>query len=133
MATPPSKSNTPETVPAVPATVEQQLAALEKRVSVLEARELARTSSATPVGDAGSAPVGKLQKKAVPPEFQGAKTYVVGPKKHYRDGRVYQAGELITVVNERPASDWTPHDPSAAAKPAAPSTPAKRAADSDAA
>ena len=39
-------------------------------------------------------------------EHQGTKTYMVGPSKHYRDGRTYVAGELVTVTNERPAKDW---------------------------
>ncbi len=54
-------------------------------------------------------------------EHKGTKTYVVGPTKHYRDGRMYQAGELVTVTNERPAKDWVlaDLDARAAAKAAA--------------
>jgi len=39
-------------------------------------------------------------------------TFVVGPAKHYRKGRLYLEGELITIVNEIPSKTWTPHDSS---------------------
>ena len=53
------------------------------------------------------------------PEHKGTKTYAVGPSRHYRDGRIYQAGEEVTVTDERPAKDWVLADGSAPkAKPA---------------
>lgn len=39
-------------------------------------------------------------------------TFVVGPAKHYRKGRLYLEGELITIVNEIPSKTWTPFDSS---------------------
>lgn len=54
-------------------------------------------------------PGSKLERPAPVPlaeEHKGTKTYIVGPSKHYRNGRHYRAGELVTVTNERPARDW---------------------------
>ena len=45
-------------------------------------------------------------------EYKGTKTYVVGAQKHYRNGKLYQAGELVTVTDERPAKDWVLADAS---------------------
>lgn len=39
------------------------------------------------------------------------KAYLVGHSKHYRDGRVYEAGELIyRPEGEKPGKDWTEVD-----------------------
>lgn len=40
------------------------------------------------------------------PEHKGAVTYRVGSR-YYRQGRMYEAGEKITVVDEIPGKDWT--------------------------
>ncbi len=50
----------------------------------------------------------KLPKREVPPEFKGPHTYIVGPKGAYQGTRRFQQGERITVVDQFPASDWTP-------------------------
>lgn len=39
-------------------------------------------------------------------EHKGTKTYVIGPAGHFRNNRLYRAGDLITVTDERPAKDW---------------------------
>lgn len=55
-------------------------------------------------------------------EHKGTKTYFVGPGGHYRNNRLYKAGDLITVTDERPAKDWklAPEDKQkGAAKPKA--------------
>lgn len=37
------------------------------------------------------------------------KQYRVGPGKHYRFGRLYEPGEVVSIPeNEKPAADWTP-------------------------
>lgn len=46
-------------------------------------------------------------------EHKGTKTYVVGPSRHYRNGKMYLKGELVTVTDERPARDWKLYDPAA--------------------
>lgn len=50
----------------------------------------------------------KLAKREVPAEFKGSRTYVVGPKGAYQNNRRFVQGERITVVDQFPASDWTP-------------------------
>jgi hypothetical protein len=50
----------------------------------------------------------KQPKREVPAEFKGPRTYIVGPKKAFQNGRLFQPGEKITVVDQFPASDWTP-------------------------
>lgn len=38
-------------------------------------------------------------------------TFKVGPGGHYRLGKLYQAGELITIADEIPGKEWRPFDP----------------------
>lgn len=76
-------------VAALKVMVEQLVAAAPKPVKVLPRDEFGRRIF-----------------PQVAPEFRGTKTYVVGPGKHVRNNRTYQAGELITVTDERPAKDW---------------------------
>lgn len=60
------------------------------------------------------------QKPTLAPEHRGEKTYRVGVR-HYRQGVVYEPGELITVTDEKPSKTWTLVDTAKeAAKPAAP-------------
>ena len=86
--------------------------------------------------DANRPDLAKLRKhQPLAPEHRGEKTYVVGPKGHVRGDRIYKQGELVTVIDERPAVDWVLADSGAvekkiAAKSAkASSNPAVRAAD----
>lgn len=79
------------------------------------------------------AAVERLRKAAGAAAFRGTKTYVVGPGKHYRKGKMYEPGELITVTDEKPGKDWVPYDPNAvkAVEVPAPVAAAGRASDQD--
>jgi hypothetical protein len=59
-------------------------------------------------------------KPEVAPEHKGTKTYMVGPSRHYRGGKLYKAGELVTVTDERPARDWVLVENKGAVKAPAP-------------
>lgn len=62
---------------------------------------------------------------------KGTKTYRL-TEPHYRLGRVYQAGELITVTDEVPGRTWVPLEAEKAAAATAPAPqPAKRPSDKD--
>lgn len=50
------------------------------------------------------------------PEHRGTKTYIVGPRGHFRGDRLYAEGELVTVTDERPAIDWKLADKDAVEK-----------------
>lgn len=50
----------------------------------------------------------KPPKRELSDEFKGPRTYIVGAKKAYQNGRLFQQGERITVVDQFPASDWIP-------------------------
>lgn len=63
-------------------------------------------------------PIEVLQ-EAIDKQLKVTGTFVVGPAKHYRKGRLYLEGELITIVNEKPSKTWTPYDPKARAEAAA--------------
>lgn len=41
----------------------------------------------------------------LPAQFKGTKSYRL-TQQHYRKGRMYQPGEIITVENERPGRSW---------------------------
>lgn len=55
--------------------------------------------------------VAKLQ-AAIDRQVPISGTFVVGERKHYRAGKLYEAGDLITIVNEKPSRTWTPYDSS---------------------
>lgn len=60
----------------------------------------------------------------LPEKYKGTKSYRVGPSKHYRAGRVYREGEIVTVTDEAPDADWTPvEDVEAATAPASDAPP----------
>lgn len=73
--------------------------------------------------------VRKPAKREVPPEYQGAHTYIVGPKGAYQNGRRFVAGERITVVDQFPASDWKPLEDAEAPAKSTPAAKAVRASD----
>lgn len=79
------------------------------------------------------AAVERMRKAAGAAAFRGTKTYVVGPGKHYRKGKMYEPGELITVTDEKPGKDWVLYDPNAvkAVEVPAPVAAAGRASDQD--
>lgn len=58
------------------------------------------------------------EKPTVDPKHKGEKTYRL-TQLHYRLGRMYQPGELITVVDEAPGRTWQLYDPKAEAEAAA--------------
>lgn len=59
----------------------------------------------------------------------GTKSYRL-TKPHYRQGRYYQPGEIITVTDEKPGKSWVPVEAGAvAATPSPEKSPAGRAAD----
>lgn len=68
----------------------------------------------------------KTDKKAaapqLAPEYRGTKTYRL-TQPHYRLGRYYEAGETITVIDEKPSASWVLVE-DVAAKAAAPVAPA---------
>ena len=53
-------------------------------------------------------------KSNIDPKYKGEKTYRL-TQPHYRLGRLYQPGELITVVDEVPGRSWLPYDAKAEA------------------
>lgn len=57
-------------------------------------------------------------------------TFRIGAGKHYRAGRLYEPGELITIEDEVPGKGWEPFDPNAKATPAVP-PPAPKASNLD--
>jgi len=44
----------------------------------------------------------------LPEKYRGTKCYRVGDGGAYRGGRLYQKGEVITVINEVPSRTWEP-------------------------
>lgn len=40
-------------------------------------------------------------------------------ERHYRAGRMYEAGDLVSIVDEVPGKSWLPFDPTAPAAPPA--------------
>ncbi len=87
------------------------------QLAVLVASEVAKALSANRPG---------AERPTVRPleaEFKGTRRYYVGPARAYHDGRLMQAGEIVTITDRRPCRDWRPVDE---AKPApavaAPST-----------
>lgn len=79
------------------------------------------------------AAVERLRKAVGNAAFLGTKTYVIGPGKHYRKGKMYEPGELITVTDEKPGKDWVLFNPNAvkAVEVPAPVAAAGRASDQD--
>lgn len=57
----------------------------------------------------------------VPEKCRGTKTYLVGASGHYRNGKLYAAGEKITVTDEKPGKQWVLLEKSAQAPVSAPS------------
>jgi hypothetical protein len=53
--------------------------------------------------------VDKITLKPCLPEHKGTKSYRL-TETHYRDGRLYSAGEMITVTDEKPGTTWEPLD-----------------------
>jgi hypothetical protein len=73
-----------------------------------------------------------ISRTALLPAHRGAKTYVVGSSGHYRKGRFFKTGELITITDEKPSREWVLHDPTAAkAVEVQESSPVGRASDQD--
>jgi len=75
-------------------------------------------SSEPKQSEAKAATVEELQ-EAIDKGLKVTGTFVVGPAKHYRKGRLYLEGELISIVNEKPSRTWTPYNPKARAEAAA--------------
>lgn len=50
---------------------------------------------------------------ALPEKYKGSKTYLVGPMKAYKDGRLYAEGEEITIYDQEPGRDWVLKDSAA--------------------
>lgn len=96
-----------------------ELAALKAELAAVKESKSSRQGEMAEVGAIIGAEVAKAlgvkqpgvkQERLVPPplaeEHKGTKTYIVGPSRHYRNGRTYQKGEKVTVTDERPAKDW---------------------------
>jgi hypothetical protein len=49
----------------------------------------------------------EIEAPKLDPEYQGAKSYRL-TEKHYRDGRLFEAGAKVTVTNEEPGTTWEP-------------------------
>lgn len=91
-------------------------AALLDRIAELELELESRGPSKAELNELVAKAVAEaLKAQAVPkaavrfelaPEHRGTHTYVVGPSRHWRNNRVYEKGELVTVTDERPAKDW---------------------------
>ena len=56
-------------------------------------------------------------KPPLDPKYKGEKTYRL-TQPHYRLGRLYQPGELITVTDEVPGRTWDLYEPEAEMKAA---------------
>ena len=74
--------------------------------------------------------------RALSPEHKGTKTYIVGPSGHWRNNRLFKAGELVTITDQRPARDWKlapgqDGSPEKSSPPLSRPAPAKRASDTD--
>ena len=69
------------------------------------------------------------QGQLIDEKYKGTKSYRVR-QPHYRLGRTYQPGEIITVTDEKPSKTWVPVEVQPvtaivdAPEPAAPSRPA---------
>jgi hypothetical protein len=79
-------------------------AQLAAKAPAVDLTGLAEAIAAALAKNSGPKPV--RAKLPLAEEHKGTHTYVVGPSKHYRNSRMYNAGELITVTDERPAKDW---------------------------
>ena len=102
-------------------------AELEKEIEALKAKTLP-PGRKPPAGRGNRLPP---VKKPLLPEHRGARVYIVGPKKAFTD-RMYQPGELITLVDQAPSKDMRPADGEqvkAAAAPAPVAKPSGRSAD----
>lgn len=62
------------------------------------------------------------EKPKPPPRPTASGTYRL-TQPHYREGRLYAAGELITIKDEVPGLTWTVYDPKAEAAAALPVIP----------
>lgn len=71
-------------------------------VAAVFAAELAKVLGITPKLS------GKQKPPALPEEFKGTRSYIVGPGRAFHGNRLYAKGDVITVTNQRPAKDWTP-------------------------
>lgn len=49
----------------------------------------------------------EAEPEGLDPKYQGDKSYQL-TEKHYRDSRMYEAGERITVTDEKPGKTWRP-------------------------
>lgn len=58
-------------------------------------------------------------------------TFVIGKEGHYRLGRLYVEGELITIDEEIPSKTWRPYDPNFKAPPVVPAAAPKGPASID--
>lgn len=78
--------------------------------------------------EGADAPVGP---PPLDPKYKGTLTYRL-TEPHYRLGRMYSAGELITVTDEKPGKSWVPYEGEVAVVPvAAALPPAGRASDKE--
>lgn len=89
-----------------------------------ESRASAPLNVPTPAGPsiAGvkgkSASVAELQ-AAIENHTPVTGTFVLTDR-HYRAGRMYEAGDLVSIVNEVPGRTWLPYNPAAKTAPAVP-------------
>lgn len=83
-------------------TEKEEIAALKARIAALEK---------------GTLPAEKREKEPLAPEHKGTKSYVSSTK-HYRDGRLYEPGQVITVTDEKPGKDWVLYEAPVAEKKA---------------
>lgn len=72
------------------------IAALQARVAQLEKELAAKAPAVVMPGE-------------LPAKYRGTKSYVCG-QKHYRKGRMYEIGEVVTVTDEIPSRTWAPVD-----------------------
>lgn len=102
----------PQKSPPAPAV---DVAALQARIAQLE-NALAAKAPTIP------APF------TLPEKYKGTKSYTVQAK-HYRQGRMFEPGEVITVTDEVPSRTWVPFEVPKVVAPTAPPPAPLRATD----
>ena len=96
-----------------------ELSQLKARLDQLEAENKVLRNERTEIEAEAQAIVARrlagngASRRELKPEHKGARTYKL-TQRHYRLGRLYEVGELITVTDEIPAKNWVPVSATAA-------------------
>lgn len=82
-----------------------ELDSAKAHIEKLETELLKRsTGRRVEVREEGNVATGR-RTRVCPPQFRGSIEYVVGPRKFYRDGRIYTQGSKVTLVDQAPTVD----------------------------